>query len=337
MPRSARIDAPGALHHVIVRGIGRRKIFDDTTDRNAFLDRLGTILDETATACFAWALIPNHFHLLLRTGKVPLATVMRRLLTGYAMAYNRRHRWYGHLFQNRYKSILCQQEPYFLELVRYIHLNPLRSKQVDTLRQLDTFGFGGHSVLMGKRKNNWQQTDEVLLRFAPRVGSARKKYRDFVSKGVKLGRRPELTGGGLVRSAGGWSEVAALRRAKVYMKGDERILGDSDFVESVLQQNQEAFERRYRLKAKGINIETLAKRVSKLLDMPVKEVMSTGKYRHVVAARSLVCYWAATELDMSLSAMAKHFGVSATAISKSVLRGKKLAAENRFTLDDNEV
>jgi putative transposase len=107
MPRSARIDAPGALHHIIVRGIGRRKIFDDDADRNAFLERFGAVLNDTATACFAWALIPNHFHLLLRTGQVPMSTVMRRLLTGYAMNYNRRHRRSGHLFQNRYKSIEC--------------------------------------------------------------------------------------------------------------------------------------------------------------------------------------------------------------------------------------
>jgi putative transposase len=104
MLRSARIDAPGALHHIIVRGIGRRKIFDDDADRNVFLERLGAVLNDTDTACFAWALIPNHFYLLLRTGQVAMSTVMRRLLTGYAMNYNRRHRRSGHLFQNRYKS-----------------------------------------------------------------------------------------------------------------------------------------------------------------------------------------------------------------------------------------
>ena len=102
MPRNARIDAPGALHHIIVRGIERRKIFNDDVDRINFLDRLGKVLSETRTTCFAWALIPNHFHLLLRTGACPLSTVMRRLLTGHAMNFNRRHRRSGQLFQNRY-------------------------------------------------------------------------------------------------------------------------------------------------------------------------------------------------------------------------------------------
>lgn len=103
MPRKARIDAPGDLHHIILRGIERRKRFEDDTDRVNFLDRLGKVLSETGTKCFAWVLIPNYFLLLLRTGASPLATMMRRLLTGYAMNYNRRHRRIGQLFQNRYK------------------------------------------------------------------------------------------------------------------------------------------------------------------------------------------------------------------------------------------
>ena len=108
MPRKARIDAPGALLHIFVRGIKRQRIFSDDQDRDNFVERLGNIVTETQTPCFAWALIPNHAHVLLRTGQTPLATVMRRLLTGYAVSFNRRHRRHGHLFQNRYKSILCQ-------------------------------------------------------------------------------------------------------------------------------------------------------------------------------------------------------------------------------------
>ena len=102
MPRLARLDAIGVLQHVIARGIERREIFTDDKDRQSFLDRLGDILGETKTECFAWALIPNHFHLLVRTGLAPLSQVMRRLLTGHAVVFNRRHRRSGHLFQNRY-------------------------------------------------------------------------------------------------------------------------------------------------------------------------------------------------------------------------------------------
>ena len=109
MPRQARIDAPGALHHIIARGIERRLIFDDDADRDNFLIRLERVLSETQTTCYAWVLIPNHFHLLLRAGPTSISTAMRRPLTGHAIYYNHRHRRSGHLFQNRYKSILCQE------------------------------------------------------------------------------------------------------------------------------------------------------------------------------------------------------------------------------------
>jgi len=138
MPRQPRLDAPGVLQHVMARGIERRKIFWDDKDRTSFLERLALILEETQTQCYAWALIPNHFHILLRTGPsasadasgcragpTPLSKVMRRLMTGYAVTFNIRHRRSGHLFQNRYKSVVCEEDPYLLELIRYIHLNHL--------------------------------------------------------------------------------------------------------------------------------------------------------------------------------------------------------------------
>lgn len=106
MPRKARIDAPGAVHHVIVRGIERRKIFWDDTDRNHFIERLSALIDESQTGCFAGALIPNHHHLLLRTGNMSISRMMQRLLTGYVIFFNRRHNRTGHLFQNRYKSVV---------------------------------------------------------------------------------------------------------------------------------------------------------------------------------------------------------------------------------------
>jgi REP element-mobilizing transposase RayT len=155
MPRQSRIDAPGALHHIIARGIGTRNIFNDDQDRDNFVNRLEMVLKQTRTGCYARALIPNHFHLLLRTGDVPVVTMMSRLLTGYGATNNRRHRRSGHLFQNRYKSILWQEETYLLELVRYIHLTPLRAKLVKDLSSLDTYPYSGHRALMGKDSRPW--------------------------------------------------------------------------------------------------------------------------------------------------------------------------------------
>ena len=264
MPRKARVDAPGALHHIIVRGIERAKIFKDDTDRNDFLDRIGKLVTETKSRCLAWALLSNHFHLLVKTGQVPVATLMSRLLTGYAVSFNRRHRRIGHLFQNRYKSILCQEDTYLLELVRYIHLNPIRAHMVENIEALEHYSYSGHSAVMGKVDRQWQDVRGVLEHFGGRIGTARRRYKVFVEKGVLKGRCPELVGGGLIRSSGGWEAVKAMRRAKVFEKSDERILGNGDFVETVLAASNEQMKRKYHLRAQGVDLETIAARVSEL-------------------------------------------------------------------------
>ena len=332
MPRQARIDAPGALHHVIVRGIARRRVFNDDADRDFFVERLGRILSDTGTHCFAWALMPNHFHLLLKTGAAPIAWVMKRLLTGYAMHYNRRHRRNGHLFQNRYKSILCQEDNYLLELVRYIHLNPLRAKLVADMRALGKRPYSGHGVLLGNVVAEWQNTKYVLRLFGSRLSVARRNYREFVQKGVTLGRRRELTGGGLIRSLGGWSAAKALRKVGALQKGDERILGDGEFVEKVLAQAKEAFERKYRLKAKGIDIDKVEARVAEIVGIDPAEVWAAGKQPKLVQARSLLCYWATSELGVSQAWLSRKLGLSQAAISLSVARGRQLLRQKSYEI-----
>ncbi len=175
MPRKARIDAPGALHHIIIRGIEQRQIFRDDRDRDQFIQRLSNILTDAGTPCYAWALIPNHVHLFLKTGLTSIATIMRRLLTGYAVYFNRRHRRCGHLFQNRYKSILCQEEAYLRGLVRYIHLNPLRAKLIKDLKALEKYPYNRHSAVLGRVKRDWQQVDYVLGFFGKRKSDAKKE------------------------------------------------------------------------------------------------------------------------------------------------------------------
>ena len=108
MPRTARLDTPGLLHHIMIRGIERRRIFNDDKDRENFIERLSILLPETKTQCYAWVFMPNHTHFLFRSGSSGISTLMRRLLTGYAVSYNRRHKRHGQLSQNRYKSIICE-------------------------------------------------------------------------------------------------------------------------------------------------------------------------------------------------------------------------------------
>ena len=316
----------------MVRGIERCKIFRNDKDRDNFLERFGVILSETKTSCYAWALMPNHFHLLLRTGSIPISTVMRRLLTGYATWFNRRHRRYGHLFQNRFKSILCQEDSYFLELVRYIHLNPLRAGLVKDIDELGRYKYSGHSVLIGKMKKRWQDTESVLKMFGEQSGAARRSYRLFVENGIEEGKRYDLTGGGLLRSAGGWEGVKALRENKVYQRNDERILGDGEFVGRVLASAEEEMERRYALKASGMDLDKIADRISKELNIKKEDIYAKGRYRRIVEARSLLCYWAVRELGIPMSALARKLGISITSISVSVSRGRMIALEKRLDL-----
>ena len=261
-----------------VTHIERRKIFYDNDNRDNFLERLGTVLTDTGTPCYAWALMPNHAHILLKTGITPIATVVRRLLTGYAVSFNRRHRRHGQLFQNRYKSILCQEDLYLLELVRYIHLNPLRAKLVENLKALDTHAYGGHSV-MGKTKQAGQDADYILKFYANTAKTAIRRYREFVAKGIGEGRKPDLVGGGLVRSAGGWSAVKAMRKGFERIKGDERILGDGPFVEAVLKAAQENLERKYRLEAEGRDFKWLMGRVARLFGLLPRDVSVNGPHQ----------------------------------------------------------
>lgn len=332
MPRGSRLDAAGAVQHVVVRGIERRKIFFSDADRDQFIQRLGKVLNDSQTACFAWSLMPNHFHLLLRTGDIPLSTIMRRLLTGYAVWFNRVHARHGHLFQNRFKSILCQKDAYLLELVRYIHLNPLRAGVVGDLKELDAYPYSGHSVLINKQKNEWQEVEEILSFFGARPASARRSYRTYLEQGIAQGRRHELSGGGLIRSAGGWQNLKDLRSEGRYQRSDERILGDGDFVAKVMAQAEEKLERRHALQAAGMNLEKIAIRVSELMGIQAKEVWARGKQPRIVDARSVFCFWAVRELGATMASLGQRLGLSTAAISKSVTRGQRICEVKGYDL-----
>lgn len=333
MPRLARLDAPGVLHHIIIRGIERRNIFRDNIDRDNFLDRLETLLPETNISCYAWALLPNHAHFLFRTGGTPLSTLMRRLLTGYAVSFNRRHKRHGQLFQNRYKSVICQEDTYFKELIRYIHLNPLRAKLVSEISELNTYAYCGHSVIMGREKLQWQDIKYVLAYFGRSLREARKYYLQYVASGVELGRQPALVGGGLIRSLGGWKAVKTARLSgQDRMKGDHRILGDSAFVIEVLSKAEEKFERFYELKSKGYDLDLIEKMVCRIFRIEPNELYSKSRQKIRAEARGLYCYWAVGELGCSLAELARLFGMTGQGVGYAVRRGERIAKTNNFKL-----
>ena len=318
MPRQPRLDAPQTLHHVMVRGIERTTIFRDDTDRTDFLARCGTLAERGAWTVYAWALLPNHAHLLVRTGTRPLPHSMRSLLTGYAGAFNRRHKRVGHLFQNRYKSIVVEEEPYLLELVRYLHLNPVRAKGVPTLRQLDRFPWTGHSSLLGTVPRPWQDTQTILDQFGPTPARARRAYRAFIAAGLPQGRRPELQGGGLLRSLGGWRAVAALRRGREAYRGDERVLGSSGFVEQLQQEMASAVP----VRGPALRVETLTARVCRAVGLAPAALAGGGRYGAVARARAGIAYLWVEVGGHPARPLAPLLGVSPQAVYQAVARGR---------------
>ena len=296
MPRGPRLDAPGTLHHVMVRGIERRTLFRDTRDREDFVRRLAALAARGALRIYAWALLPHH--------------------------PPRRYRRVGHLFQNRYKSIVVEEEPYFLELVRYLHLNPLRAGVVADLRALARYPYSGHTALCGQRAYAWQETPEVLGRFRGHPRRARAAYQAFVAAGVRHGRRPELQGGGLVRSAGGWAAVRALRRGRERSTADERILGSSAFVDGL----RRAVEAQQRAPRPGLALPALLHRVGTALGVSPAALRGGGRRPALCRAREGIAYLWIEAWGHSGRQLAALLGVRPQSVYAAARRGREARA-----------
>ena len=318
MPRQARLDSPGTLHHVMIRGIEGTNIFRDDQDRENFLSRVGPLVVKTGAKILAWALMDTHVHILIASGHQGIATFMRCLLTGYAIWYNRRHRRYGHLFQNRYKSIVCEEDPYLLELVRYIHLNPLRAGVVQSREELDRYPWTGHSVLAGRFNRPWQETSCILGQFSKKKRRAIQFYCRFVDEGRGQGRRPELTGGGLIRSLGGWSQVLSLRDRDEKVEYDARILGGGDFVRDILNKADKRLRRQVRGEEKKEAADELIERICREEGIGQEELRGGVQRRKVAEARGKISYLLSRERGMSLAEIARHLGVCTSAVFKAV-------------------
>jgi len=308
----------------MMRGIERTELFRDDRDRTDFVARLATLAESGAWGVYAWALLPNHAHLLVRTGSRALGRSMRSLLTGYAGAFNRRHHRVGHLFHNRYKSIVVEDDLYRLELVRYLHLNPLRAEVIADLRALDRFPWTGHSALVGTVSRPWQDVATILSEFGATRARAISAYRAFVAEGSARGRRPELQGGGLLRSHGGWAAVAALRRGREAYQGDERILGSSAFVEGYRRAVAAASPT-----PSHVSLDTILARVCRYLGVPLTALAGGGRTPVLTRARAGIAYLWVEILGRSGRTLAPALGVHPSAIPKAARRGARAAAEWR--------
>ena len=225
MARKTRIEYPGAFYHIIAKGNNFEIIFRDDQDFLTYLDRLSLYLKKGDLTLYAYCLMPEHVHLLISRGNLPLSKSMKCLHTFYAGYYNRKYHRVGHLFQGRYKGILFDPDAYLLELVRHIHLNPIRAGIV---KSPEEYRWSSHPIYLRKRKDNLVNTSFVLRYFSLSPSKAIRRFRQFVNnnEGTFEGKRDDL-----------------------YKLVDQRILGDQDFVKEVLN------------KAKENRIESILKRL----------------------------------------------------------------------------
>lgn len=278
MPRAPRLDTPGALHHLIARGIERSNIFRNDTDRTDFLNRVRSLFLKTGTALYAWSLLSNHFHILARSGPAGISKTIHCLLGGYVTTFNRRHDRCGHLFQNRFKSTLVEEESYFLELLRYIHLNPLRAGIVADLDALARYPWSGHAALLGRRSFDAQDTEFVLRQFGTNPATARTAYVTFVQDGLHQTDPPDLERGGLRRSAGGWEALQRITRGRESWAFDERVLGSSAFVQEVLAANHDSAPSRQKAPDPAV-IDLLCREVARRWSVGTAEIGSSSRRR----------------------------------------------------------
>jgi hypothetical protein len=245
---------------------------------------------------------------------------MRNILTGYVVRFNRRHQRQGHLFQNRYKSIVCEEDPYLLELTRYIHLNPLRAGTVRTIKELERYPWSGHSAIMGTVKREWQDRGEILGYFGRGKGSI-KRYAAFVQEGISRGRREDLVGGGLLRSVGGWSEVVSMRRRGMGMASDERILGSGGFVERVIAETEKQETETLRLRRKVPELSVVLREAARREGLDEEKLRRVRRKREVSQAIKVFCQLAVNKYGHTGASVARFLGVTTSLVNRYAASG----------------
>jgi hypothetical protein len=186
---------------------------------------------------------------------------------------------------------------------------------------------------MGQQYHKWFDTKYVFSYFGKKISESRKHYLSYVKQGIEQGRKPELVGGGLVRSLGGWSAVKKMRlKGQDRVKGDERILGDGEFVTALLSAANEKLDRRYEIKSLGYDFDKISQRVSKIYRIDKEELYSKGRRKIQVKARDLLCFWAVRELGISCTDVARRLGMSQPGVGYGVSRGEKAAKKNKLKL-----
>lgn len=291
MARKPRLFAPGILYHVIVRGNQRQKTFIKDRDYQSYLGKLAHYRRRYGVTIYAYCLMPNHVHLLLECSRFPLGKFMQGLQQSYTQYYNRTYHKVGHLFQGRYKAILCQKDAYLLELVRYIHLNPIRSKLAGAAEQ---YAYSGEQAYRSDKPTGIIDPRPVLKMIGGRCG-----YRRFIREGLSDGHREEY-----------------------YEVEDQRFLGEGEFGEG-LRRELEREERPKRKRAVARVIVEMAK----ALKVRPEVLRVKSRARRVSGQRTMIAYVLLRWGGYGVKEVAEYFGRDPTTISSLASRYERKIQE----------
>jgi len=297
MARKPRIEYDGAFYHVITRGNQRQKIFKDPADYQRFLQVLAIYKARYVFHLYAYVLMGNHVHLLIETTETPLSKILQGVNQSYTLYFNRKYKTVGHLFQGRYKAILCDREAYLLGLLKYIHTNPVRARIAETL---GVYRWSSHPAYTGRNNPlGLVDTDQVLRMFSENKARARRQYKAFMN------------------------DTATLRKEEVYATIDQRLQGDDEFVYRVLTAHdfeikKERTKKEYSLQAIGMTVETL-------YQVTLDQLRSSGKERQIMRARRVYTL-AAKEYGYKGKEIASYLEKDPASVS-GYLRGEDVGGE----------
>jgi len=297
MARKQRIHYPGAFYHVIARGNAGQKIFRKAADYHAYLDLLRHYKQRYCFHLYAYVLMTNHVHLLLEVEDVALARIMQGLQFRYTQLFNRKYRISGHLFQGRYKAILCEQDAYLLELSAYIHLNPVRAR---LSRDPSGYAWSSYGYYSGENADALITPDIILGQFAKGRAAAQRAYARYVNEHLPQGHR-----------------------ADYYQIRDQRFLGDDDFITHVQKNAQYTTKTKY-----DISIRELANCVGIFLDLQVEELHSIARNRQGALGRALVAYLGKNLCRFENKAIAQVFKRDPVTVSQGIKRVEQMIRDD---------
>lgn len=313
MPRKRRILLPGEIAHIMSRGHDGCDIFHSNDDRNIFLSLLDRELSKTRCYCLAWSLMPNHYHLVLRLSDQDAGPMMRRLNGSYAQYFNRTHGRRGYLFQDRYKSLATRDLVYARELIRYVHLNPLRAKLVSNLDDLERYPWTGHAEILGfTTASKWMNTHDALSKFGSTTMKAREAYLAFIGERVS-----DAPGQGPFSAMRDLSDEAV----------DDRILGSAEFVVAAVAKHEYDKKEHAMILQQRPLLYDISKNAAKRYGVNIEATLSRGRLSAASAARAWFCLVARTRYGYTLVEIAGYLGITTGAVVHAMKRAQDLCGE----------